>query len=214
MPRLLRVAIFAGMLSAAVPAAADTVRLEEAQIAHLAGLKQIAGRKIDANHLAGRPVLVSFFASWCPPCNAEFEHMKLLHLAHAADGLQIVAINLFEDFSGFEDDGKRLKRFLGRHTPVFSVVKGTAETAKLFGNVERLPTVFVFDRQGQANLHFVHSKDAKKTNPGLDALRRAVSDALGTGAAHRMFDGSESLPVRALSVTKPSYSKHLAESTR
>ena len=210
---LLSVLIFLGFGIGPAQSAQD-VRLNSAQISHLSGLKQIDGRKIDAARLVRRPVLVSFFASWCPPCNAEFEHMKLLHLAHAADGLEIVAINLYEDFSGFEDDGKRLKRFLGRHTPVFSVVEGTDETAKLFGDVKRLPTVFVFDRQGRAVLHFVHGKGAKKTNPGLSELRRAVRDALGIGAAGTPGGRSESLPVRADSVTKPSYFKHLAESTR
>lgn len=136
--------------------------------------------------------------------------MKLLHLAHAADGLEIVAINLFEDFGGIQDNGKRLKRYLGRHTPVFPIVKGTPDTAKLFGDVKRLPTVFVFDRDGRAVLHFVHATNSKKTNPGLGELRRAVRDALGIGAANL----SDSLPVRTVSVTKPSYFKRLAESTR
>lgn len=194
-------AIAAGLTAFSGTATADSVRLTEAQIDHLAKLAHIEGRKVDPARLAGRPVIVSFFASWCPPCNAEFEHLKLLHLAHAADGLEIVAINLFEDFGGFKDNGKRLDRFLGRHTPVFSVVKGTEETAKLFGAVKRLPTVFVFDRQGRALLHFVHARGSKKTNPGLAELRRAVQDALGTGAANL----SDSLPVRTVSVTNPSY---------
>ena len=213
MGRLARLVLIAVSLAAGIPvmaAAAEPVRLDSGRIAHLAALKQIDGRKIDAARLTGRPVLVSFFASWCPPCNAEFEHMKLLHLAHAADGLEIVAINLFEDFGGFQDDGKRLNRFLGRHTPVFPIVKGTPDTAKLFGDVKRLPTVFVFDRGGHAVLHFVHATNSKKTNPGLGELRRAVRDALGIGAAGL----SDSLPVRADSATKPSYFKHLAESTR
>ena len=217
MRRLARLALIAASLSAipaVTAAAAEPVRLDSARVAHLAALKQIDGRKIDAARLTGRPVLVSFFASWCPPCNAEFEHMKLLHLAHAADGLEIVAINLFEDFGGFQDDGKRLNRFLGRHTPVFPIVKGTPETAKLFGDVKRLPTVFVFDRQGQAVLHFVHAAKSKKTNPGLDELRRAVRDALGIGAAQAPHGVSDSLPVRPDSVTNPRYFKHLAESTR
>jgi thiol-disulfide isomerase/thioredoxin len=202
--------IAAGLIGIAAPSAAEPVRLNAAQINHLAGLAHIEGRRIDPARFARRPVIVSFFASWCPPCNAEFEHMKLLHLAHAADGLEVVAINLFEDFGGFKDDGKRLSRFLGRHAPVFSVVKGTEETAKLFGDVKRLPTVFVFDRQGRVLLHFVHAKDSKKTNPGLPELRRAVRDALGIGAAGR----SDSLPVRTVSVTNPPYFKYLAESTR
>jgi len=198
------------LITGAFPALAEPVRLDSARIAHLADLKQIDRRKIDAARLTGRPVLVSFFASWCPPCNAEFEHMKLLHLAHAADGLEIVAINLFEDFGGIQDNGKRLKRYLGRHTPVFPIVKGTPDTAKLFGDVKRLPTVFVFDRDGRAVLHFVHATNSKKTNPGLGELRRAVRDALGIGTANL----SDSLPVRTVSVTKPSYFKRLAESTR
>jgi len=212
--RLSAIILAAGLIGFAAPAGAEPVRLSAAQVDHLTKLSHIDGRRIDTARLAGRPVIVSFFASWCPPCNAEFEHMKLLHLAHAADGLEIVAINLFEDFGGFQDDGKRLNRFLGRHTPVFPVVKGTEETAKLFGDVKRLPTVFVFDRQGRALLHFVHAANSKKTNPGLDELRRAVRDALGIGAAQAPRVVSDSLPVRADSVTNPSYFKHLAESTR
>lgn len=209
-------AIVAVLLLAAMPASAadqaplGPTKLDEARIAHIAGLKQLDGRKADPNRLRGRPVIVSFFASWCPPCNAEFEHMKLLHLAHAADGLEVVAINLFEDFAGFDDEGKRLKRFLGRHTPVFPVVTGTAETAKLFGDVKRIPTVYVFDRQGNSRLHFVHAEGSKKTNPGLSDLRRAVRDSLGIGAAGRL----ESLPERADSATKPLQSRHFAESAR
>lgn len=164
-------------------AAQQHVRLDDERIAHLAKLARIDGRPLDARQLKGRAVVVSFFASWCPPCNVEFEHLKLLQLENAADGLTIVAVNLFEDFGGFEDDGKRLARFLGRHQPVFSIVKGTDETAKLFGDVKRIPTVLVFDRLGRARLHFVHGKGAKKTNPGLGELRNAIRNALGRGAA-------------------------------
>lgn len=192
------------------PVAAGPVKLDATRIAHIAGLKRIGGRTVNADRLRGRPVIVSFFASWCPPCNAEFEHMKLLHLAHAADGLEVVAINLFEDFAGFDDDGKRLKRFLGRHTPVFPIVAGTAETAKLFGDVKRIPTVYVFDRQGNPRLHFVHAEGSKKTNPGLSELRRAVRDSLGIGAAGRL----QSLPERANSATNTFHSRHFAGSTR
>ena len=190
--------------------ASDAAPLDDQIRAHLLTLARIDGRAVTADQLDGRAVLVSFFASWCPPCNAEVEHMKLLHLDHAAQGLTVIAVNLFEDFSGFADDGKRLKRFLGRHQPVFSVIKGTDETAKLFGDIERLPTVFVFDRDGRARLHFVHAKGAKKTNPGMDELRRAVRNALGRSAAGR----SPSLLDPREPVKNPSHFRHFAESSR
>ena len=188
-------------------ATAQTVSLDRQRAEHLLSLKHVDGRPISAERVTGKPVIVSFFASWCPPCNTEFEHLSLLHQSHAADGLTIVAVNLFEDFSGFQDNGRRLKRFLDRHQPVFTILKGTAETAKLFGDVKRIPTVFVFDRQGKPRLHFVHAKNAKKTNPGMDELRRAVRDALGICTARK----TPSLPESAVSVTKRSPFPKLAE---
>lgn len=193
------------------PAFADQpVSLDPARIFHLTGLKQIDGRPVTADRLHGRPVIVSFFASWCLPCNTEFEHLKLLHLAHAADGLEILAVNLLENAPGFEDQGKRLERFLGRHTPVFPVLAGSAETAGLFGNVKRVPTVFVFDGEGRPRLHFVYAEGADKKNTGLSELRRAVRDSLGFSAAELL----QSLPEQADSVTNPSSFRQLAESTR
>ena len=174
----------------------DGIRLDAARTAHLLELARIDGRPLTPELLRGRAVIVSFFASWCPPCNTEFEHLNLLNMAHAAKGLTIVAVNQYEDFTGFDDGGKRLKRFLDRHQPVFSIVKGTDETAKLFGDVTRIPTVFVFDRTGNPRLHFVHAKNAKKTNPGIEELQKAVRDSLGIGAA----DASPFLPESPVSV--------------
>jgi thiol-disulfide isomerase/thioredoxin len=210
MKAIARFISIAVLLLAGVPAFADEpVTMDAARISHLAGLKQIDGRRVDPDRLRGRPVIVSVFASWSRPCNAVFEHLKLLHLAHAADGLEVIAINLFENATGFEDDGQRLERFLGRHTPVFPIVAGSAETAQLFGNVQRIPAVFVFDRQGGSRLHFVRREGDGKPTPDLSDIRRAVRDALGFGAAGHL----ESLPRQGLSVTNPTSSRYLVEST-
>ena len=70
--------------------ASDAVPLDDQRRAHLLTLARIDGRAMTANQLDDRAVLVSFFASWCPSCNAEFEHVKLLHLDHAAQGLTVI----------------------------------------------------------------------------------------------------------------------------
>ncbi|MEE2722361.1 MAG: hypothetical protein VYB45_11170 [Pseudomonadota bacterium] len=118
-----------------------------------------------------------------------------------------MAVNLIEGFPSFQDNGQRLKRLLDRHQPVFTILKGTGETVKLYDDAKRIPTVCVFDRQGRPWLHFIHAKNTKKTNPGMDELRRAVRDALGVGAARK----PQCLPESAVSVTKRLSSRKLAE---
>ena len=145
----------------------------------LEALPHLHGRKVREADLKGKVVLVSFFANWCPPCNIEFKHLRDAHAAYHRKGLRIVAINYFEELDGFADGGARLDRFLTRHAPWYSVVKGNDAVAKKFADVTRIPTVFVFDRKGNLALHFIHRWKAKKTNLTMGELHGALRPLLG-----------------------------------
>ena len=68
MKKLGLLAAIIGLTLSGAPAGADqSVSLDAERIAHLSGLTQIDGRKVDPARLRGRPVVVSFFTSWCPP---------------------------------------------------------------------------------------------------------------------------------------------------
>ena len=142
-------------------------------------LPHLYGRRLGEAGLDGKVVLVSFFASWCPPCNTEFQHLRTAQAAYHKAGLRIVAINYFEDLGGFADGGARLDRFLQRHTPWYSVIKGNDLVAKQFANVTRIPTVFLFDRQGRLALHFIHRWKSARTNLTMAELHAAIRPLLG-----------------------------------
>jgi thiol-disulfide isomerase/thioredoxin len=163
----------------AVAAENRSVALTPALRQALAKLPHLHGRKVAEAGLEGRVVLVSFFASWCPPCNIEFQHLRDAQTAYHKKGLRIVAINYFEDLAGFADDGARLDRFLERHSPWYSVVKGNDDLARRFANVTRIPTVFIFDRQGRLALHFIHRWKSKKTNLTMAEIHAALRPLLG-----------------------------------
>lgn len=178
---LLMVLMFGWFLPTTSASAADTKRviLTPELRQKLEALPHLHGRKVKEAGLHGKVVLVSFFASWCPPCNIEFQHLRDADAAYHKKGLRIVAVNYFEDLAGFADGGARLDRFITRHAPWYSVVKGNDDLAKAFADVSRIPTVFVFDRQGRQALHFIHRWKAKKTNLTMDELNAVLRPLLG-----------------------------------
>lgn len=122
------------------------------------------------------PVVVTFFASWCPPCTDEFKHLNALAADEDLDDGSIVAINLFEDFGG-EKNPARMARFIKQTEPQFPLIEGTEEMRVAFGNITRIPTVVVYDRSGKEVWRFIHERDATKTHVTLDELRQALMKA-------------------------------------
>ena len=120
-------------------------------------------------------VVLSFFASWCPPCTAEFQQLNQLRHDFSKDRVAIVALNLFEGFFPGNNEG-RMKRFLKRTKPTFPVLSGLTddELSKLFGGLERIPMVLIFDQQGRSIFSFVHAVGAKKMHAGYDELAAAI----------------------------------------
>lgn len=55
-------------------------------------LVSLDGERVTLSSLRGRPVLINFWATWCPPCRAEFPLMVEAYAEHAGDGLEILGI--------------------------------------------------------------------------------------------------------------------------
>ena len=144
----------------------------------IVALPRLAGPRLTAESLADKAIVVSFFASWCPPCDIEFMHLAELRAAYADAAVAIVAINLFEDFGGFRAAGSRLERFLARHGPTFAVVKGNDDLAARFGGIRRIPTLYVFDSAGRPVFGFIHKQGASTTNADVDAIRASIDRLL------------------------------------
>jgi len=56
-------------------------------------LNNLDGRYVSLSGLKGKPVLISFWATWCVPCRDELPLIRDEYLAHRAQGLEVVAIN-------------------------------------------------------------------------------------------------------------------------
>ncbi len=93
--------------------------------------------------LRGKVVLLNFWATWCPPCEAELPDLNALHREYAeAQGFTVVGIDLEEapaDVSAFAEAR-------GLTYPLLLDTDG-AVTNDRFG-VRSLPTSMIIDRDG------------------------------------------------------------------
>ena len=152
------------------------VVLDAAARSALTALPPLRGEGLAEGDLAGKIVILAFFASWCPPCHPEFDHLKAIDARYGAEGVTVVAVNIFENFGG-KDGTARLNAFLTKKSPGFHVLGEGEAVAPTFGKVARIPTVLVFDRAGQPVMHFIHERGATKTHTTYEELEAAVREA-------------------------------------
>jgi thiol-disulfide isomerase/thioredoxin len=59
-------------------------------------LTNLNNQAVNLSSFKGKPILVNFWATWCPPCRAEMPELSALQEKHRADGLVVLGINVSE----------------------------------------------------------------------------------------------------------------------
>ncbi len=104
-------------------------------------LVDLDGRPVTPEDLAGKVVLVEFWATWCPPCRGTLAWLGRLQQQHPQDVVVLAAAIESE-----QADVRRIRDELG--LPLrFGM--GSPDMARAFGDLSAVPTLFVFDRQGR-----------------------------------------------------------------
>ena len=138
----------------------------------LVALPPLVDRQLRFSDIKGKTVIVTFFASWCPPCRAEFKELNRLAAIVKPGQLTIIAINVFEDWFGAND--ARLKAFLQQFAPKFHVVEGDENIKQAFNKVDRIPSLFLFDPEGAIRQQFTHRTGSGKRHLSAEELATMV----------------------------------------
>lgn len=91
----------------------------------------------------GKWVLVNFWATWCPPCLEETPGLVALHNAHKGKDLVVIGVAL-------DSTSKSVAKFAAEQKITYPLVVGDYEMAAQIGEIEALPTSYLFDPQGKA----------------------------------------------------------------
>lgn len=105
-------------------------------------LKSLEGEIIRLSDYKGRPVIVNFWATWCPPCRAEFPDFQKVAVENG-DNIVIIGVNHTSS-----DSPQLIPDFVDEFGITFPIVLDeTGETVKTY-QVVGLPTTVFIDRNG------------------------------------------------------------------
>jgi len=105
-------------------------------------LTDLDGNPIRLADLRGKAVWINFWASWCPPCQAETPILRDVYNEHAAEGLALVAISVQETTP--DDVRAYVQRYSLPYTVGFDATSAIFHTYHAYG----LPTQLFLDRDG------------------------------------------------------------------
>lgn len=111
-------------------------------------LQDTNGNLYSSSRLAGKPAVINFFATWCPPCKAEIPGFVEVYNKHRSKGFELVGISLDTDTRG------NLAGFLMNQKIEYTVLFGDLATARAYGGVSSIPTTFFVGKDGEIkNVH-------------------------------------------------------------
>lgn len=106
---------------------------------------------VELSQLRGKPVLLNFWATWCPPC---VEEMPSLLQLHKELGDKVIILAVSED----ADDGA-YKQFVRDHNVDLLTVRDPRQNTNEIYGTFKFPETYVIDRNGKIVRKFVGPTD-------------------------------------------------------
>lgn len=106
------------------------------------------GETLKLADFRGKPLVLNFWATWCPPCVEEMPLLDAFFRQNSANGWQVIGLAI--------DQPSLVKRFMGQFPVDYPIALGGmngSELGRLLGNAQGgLPFTVVFDAAGDVKV--------------------------------------------------------------
>jgi thiol-disulfide isomerase/thioredoxin len=102
----------------------------------------VTGAAVNSSVFTGKTLLITFFATWCPPCMQEIPTLIDLHQHFSGDNFSVIALSV--------DEGgpKVVAKLVKNRSITYPVLMADEGTAQNFGGIVGIPTSFLVNKEG------------------------------------------------------------------
>jgi thiol-disulfide isomerase/thioredoxin len=115
----------------------------------LTELDQPNGSSVKLSKFKGQPLVINFWATWCPPCVEEMPLLDAFYRQNQSNGWQVIGIAI--------DQPSRVRQFLADRNFSYQMVLGGINGSELYrmlgNNDDALPFTVVLGSQGELLAH-------------------------------------------------------------
>ena len=100
------------------------------------------GEVVKSKDFAGKVLLVTFFATWCPPCRQEVPTLIQLQNDYESKGFSVIGLSV-------DDKGKKVvAKMMKKENVNYPILMAKGKTARDFGGIVGIPISFLVNKQG------------------------------------------------------------------
>ena len=128
--------------------ASEAVTSDALQAVWASEFDTLKGETLKLADFRGKPLVLNFWATWCPPCVEEMPLLDAFFRQNSANGWQVIGLAI--------DQPSLVKRFMGQFPVDYPIALGGmngSELGRLLGNAQGgLPFTVVFDAAGNVKV--------------------------------------------------------------
>ena len=102
------------------------------------------GESVKLSSFFGKPIVLNFWASWCPPCKSEMPHFETVYQT-VKDDVVFLMVNMVDGQRETSDTGKKYVKDNGYSFPVYF---DTEQEAAYVYNISSIPSTLFIDKTG------------------------------------------------------------------
>ncbi len=130
-------------------------------------VKDAKGNNVSFSNFKGKPVVLNFWASWCPPCKAEMPDYEKMYQQYSAKGVVFMMVNLTD---GDRETTATATKFLKDNHYTFPAYFDLQYDASNVYGISSIPDSIFVDKDGNIANAYQGMIDAPTMKKNIEAI--------------------------------------------